>query len=771
MILWRSSLRVIRSPLRIFSLWFLVAGMLVCDLGTAHADWQLAWSDEFGGDSINTNNWTFDIGNGSGGWGNNELEYYTSRPQNAYVTNGMLHIVARKESYGGQNYTSAKLKTLGLFSKKYGRFEFSAKLPQGQGYWPALWMMPQDKVYGGWAASGEIDVMENKGSNPTNVLGTIHFGGMYPNQAQSYGPSFNFPSGDSVTNFHLYTLEWTNNAIRWYIDGQLYETQIYWWSSSNPTNTNIRNPYPAPFDQIFNIIMNLAVGGNFGGNPDGTTVFPGDMQVDYVRAYDWISVPPPPPVLQLRFAFDDHSGSTTMPSDTSGGGANVTLQMANGVGAGSDYHGVAGSGVAGAVNGNRALDFSSNGPNQPGNPGPLAAVTNASLGFGTITNFIATMWFKQNALMTPSNNIGPRLFVLGGGTPNDTGAANSIGLKFQTANQLYFQIGSTTVSANFPANLPTNTWLFVAAIYDGMNLMIYQGTDTNPAGLISTIAVSGNINFGASGALYIGNRQDRQRSFNGWIDDFRFYTGVGDSNFVENVRWLAASPANGLSAAAGDDLVSLVWNTANRATGYNVKRATTSGGPYSILATGANVSGTNYTDSTALNGTTYYYVVSALNFAGEGVNSPEVSVTPACSPPPTPVASNNSPIYTGMTLNLTASAVAGARYSWIGPNGFVSSDQNPSIINMTTNAAGIYKVTAAVGSCTSATAATTVVTVNLPASVLIQTSTNGIGLIWPTGTLQSAINIFGPWNDLGGVTSPYVVTPTGSQQFYRIKFQ
>ena len=117
MILWRSSLRVIRSPLRIFSLWCLVAGMLVCDLGTAHAGWQLAWSDEFGGDSINTNNWTFDIGNGSGGWGNYELEYYTSRPQNAYATNGILHIVARKESYGGQNYTSAKLKTLGLFSK------------------------------------------------------------------------------------------------------------------------------------------------------------------------------------------------------------------------------------------------------------------------------------------------------------------------------------------------------------------------------------------------------------------------------------------------------------------------------------------------------------------------------------------------------------------------------------------------------------------------------------------------------------------------------
>ncbi|MDR3460231.1 MAG: family 16 glycosylhydrolase [Verrucomicrobiae bacterium] len=274
-------------PLRKASFSLLAAAILFGCLVNARGSWQMTWSDEFDGNTLNSNNWTFDIGNGSGGWGNNELEYYTSRPQNVYVTNGLLHIVANKESYGGQSYTSAKLKTTGLFSKKYGRFEFKAKLPQGQGYWPALWMMPQDEVYGGWAASGEIDVMENKGNNPTNVLGTIHYGGMYPNNTHSSGPSFNFPAGDSVTNFHVYALEWTNNAIRWYVDNQLYETQTSWWSSSNPTNTSIRNPYPAPFDQAFYLIMNLAVGGNFGGNPDGTTVFPQEMQVDYVRVFDW----------------------------------------------------------------------------------------------------------------------------------------------------------------------------------------------------------------------------------------------------------------------------------------------------------------------------------------------------------------------------------------------------------------------------------------------------------------------------------------------------
>lgn len=253
--------------------------------GGPMGNWNIVWSDEFNGTSINTNTWTYDIGNGSGGWGNNELEYYTSLPQNAYVSNGLLHIVALHQSYDGLNYTSTRMKTEGLFTAQYGRIEFRTKLPTGAGYWPAQWMMPEDSVYGGWAASGEIDVMENIGTIPTNVLGTIHYGGAYPNQAQSSGPSYNFLPGDSVTNFHNYLLDWTTNAISWYIDGQLYETQTNWWSSSNLTNTGIRNPYPAPFNKPFYIIMNLAVGGTLGGTPDNAA-FPGDMQVDYVRLYN-----------------------------------------------------------------------------------------------------------------------------------------------------------------------------------------------------------------------------------------------------------------------------------------------------------------------------------------------------------------------------------------------------------------------------------------------------------------------------------------------------
>jgi beta-glucanase (GH16 family) len=170
----------------------------------ALASWQLVWSDEFNGSSLDTNHWTFDIGTGPPypGWGNNELEYYTSRPENVYVTNGLLHIVARQESYSGSSYTSARLKTQGLFAMCYGRFEFSAKLPQGPGFWPALWMFPRDSVYGCWAASGEIDVMESQGQAPGNVKGTLQYGGVFPDNVTS-GQSYNFAIGDSVTNFHI----------------------------------------------------------------------------------------------------------------------------------------------------------------------------------------------------------------------------------------------------------------------------------------------------------------------------------------------------------------------------------------------------------------------------------------------------------------------------------------------------------------------------------------------------------------------------------------
>jgi beta-glucanase (GH16 family) len=190
----------------------------------------------------------------------------------------VLHIVALQQATNGLNYTSARLKTEGLFAVQYGRIEFRAQLPSGQGYWPALWMFPRDSVYGPWAASGELDVMENIGAETQIIYGNLAYGGPPPGEFHSMGPKYAFPTGTGADGFHTYLVEWTTNAISWFVDGQRYELQTNWFS--------VNGPYPAPFNEPFYILMNLAVGGNFPGNPDNTTVFPGQLLVDYVRVYE-----------------------------------------------------------------------------------------------------------------------------------------------------------------------------------------------------------------------------------------------------------------------------------------------------------------------------------------------------------------------------------------------------------------------------------------------------------------------------------------------------
>jgi beta-glucanase (GH16 family) len=271
------------------------------------ARWKLVWSDEFDGKEIDKTKWDFDTGNGFynydanqwiSGWGNGELQYYTREPDNAFVKNGMLHIRALKESLHGCGYTSARLKTRKkdgspLFSQMYGRFEFRAKLPTGRGVWPALWMLPQDEKYGGWPCSGEIDVMEARGQEPTKVLGTLHFGSRWPAHTH-ISKEYVLPKGTTVADFHVYAVEWEPGEIRWYLDGRQYAAQSFWWSSgkvdgskgAKPTKESELYPWPAPFNQRFYLVMNLAVGGNFVGKPDKTTVFPAEMVVDYVRVYD-----------------------------------------------------------------------------------------------------------------------------------------------------------------------------------------------------------------------------------------------------------------------------------------------------------------------------------------------------------------------------------------------------------------------------------------------------------------------------------------------------
>ncbi len=238
--------------------------------------WQLVWQDEFNGDHVDPARWEFEV-NANGG-GNNELQYYVTN--NASVKDGSLVIEARKEEYigpeGTRQFTSSRMRTKGQGDWKYGRFEMRAKLPTGQGYWPAFWMLPTDEAYGGWPHSGEIDIMEIVGHKPDTLYGTLHYAN--PERNHTYrGTNTTLAVGTFADAFHTFRLDWETNTMRWYLDNRLYQTQTNWTSGTNV--------FPAPFDQRFHIVINLAVGGNWPGNPNTNTIFPQAMIVDYVRVY------------------------------------------------------------------------------------------------------------------------------------------------------------------------------------------------------------------------------------------------------------------------------------------------------------------------------------------------------------------------------------------------------------------------------------------------------------------------------------------------------
>ena len=243
-----------------------------------YGDMNIVWSDEFNGTSLDPHTWTYDTG--GGGWGNNELENYTTSPKNSFVTNGLLHIVGRNETLGNNNYTSARIKSEGHFSFTYGRVEWRAQMPYGVGLWPALWMLGTNISVSaiGWPDCGEVDVFENKGTNITKVQSSIHYGG-------DGTATYTFTDAQSVTNdFHTYTLDWAPNVMLFYVDGHLFETQTSPWGNADGTS-------PFPFNQPFFLLMNLAIGGNYVGNPAQTdinngTVFPAEVLVDYVRIYN-----------------------------------------------------------------------------------------------------------------------------------------------------------------------------------------------------------------------------------------------------------------------------------------------------------------------------------------------------------------------------------------------------------------------------------------------------------------------------------------------------
>jgi beta-glucanase (GH16 family) len=257
---------------------------------------QLVFEDEFNGTSLDvTNTWFIETGNGcpNCGWGNGEKEYYTNRPENITVADGFLNIIARYEpnyNGSGSNFTSGRIITRNKKSWLYGKFEARMKLPAGTGMWPAFWMLPQPpNPYGGWPTSGEIDIMENRGDQITKVQGTLHYGNSWPNNKWDGSPSY-LSTGNYTNSFHIFGIEWEPGQIRWYVDGKLFKTEKQDPNSLIPVSNNANK---WPWDQDFFMILNLAVGGWFAGDPSDDAIINGNvnytrtLQVDWVRAYKY----------------------------------------------------------------------------------------------------------------------------------------------------------------------------------------------------------------------------------------------------------------------------------------------------------------------------------------------------------------------------------------------------------------------------------------------------------------------------------------------------
>jgi len=302
----------------------LITTMFVPKMDAEAAEWNLVWSDEFEGNSLNTSNWVYDTGTGDWGWGNNELQYYTNRTDNVAVSDGTLKITAKKETYNGSSYTSGRIKTLGLQSFKYGKIEARIAAPSGQGYWPAFWMLGTNHSTVGWPYCGEIDIMEHVNTED-KVYGTVHWDS---DGYASYGGSL---SGIDVAQYHTYSIIWDKDYITWYCDDVQYH-QIAITDSTGGTNE---------FHEEFFLILNLAVGGTWPGNPDETTTFPSTMYVDYVRVYQQGS---------SISSGSSSSGNTSSGSTSTTTGTNIADPFSNWTFyAGSDW---AGAYAANTINSN-----------------------------------------------------------------------------------------------------------------------------------------------------------------------------------------------------------------------------------------------------------------------------------------------------------------------------------------------------------------------------------------------------------------------------------
>lgn len=635
---------------------FLVGAPLLCQAG-----WELVWSDEFeqaNGTSPDSTKWGFDVG--GDGWGNEQLEFDTSRTNNARIEGGKLVIEAKQENFGGRNYTSARMVSKGKWSKAYGRMEARIKIPRGQGIWPAFWMLGNTIDTAKWPTCGEIDIMENIGKvgEQGKVYGTIHGpqnGGDY-NGGAGVGGSYTLPGGAILgDDYHIYAIEWTTNQIKWFLDDHQYFTAT---PSSLPGGSTWVFTQP----QFF--ILNVAVGGRWPGNPDGTTVFPQQMLVDYVRVYDFVPAPPGAP-----------TGLRTSP-----GNAKVYLSWDDS--SASGYH------IKRATN----------------SGGPYAVV-----GTSAVNNY------------------------------TDTGVAN--------CSTYYYVVSGTNSLGISPDSSEQTAALgaFALAVNSGGSAAGHFLADANvTGGIIGAMSTAfidtSDLIAPAPQAVYQAERYGNfSYTFPGLISGMTYkvrlhfaetyWSAVGQRKFNVTI--------NGTQVLTNFDIIA-VAGAPNKATIQE----------FDAVATGGQI--------------TIQYITVVDNARSGGI---EITLPATASP----TAGNNGPISAGMTLNLTASTVPGATYQWTGPNGFTSTNQNPSIVNASMNHGGQFSVVATRGGCTSAVAMT-MVTIDPPAMTATVLNENLI-LNWPVGVLQSAPEVTGPWSDLSGATSPHTILMSEAQEFYRLRMQ
>ena len=580
--------------------------------------YSLIWSDEFNSvtsSNVDTTKWVFESGN-NGGWGNNEQEFYTGRTNNASIAGGLLHIRAQNEETNGFHFTSARMKTETKFWFTYGRVEWRAKLPSGVGMWPALWMMGTNIANLGWPGCGEIDVVENNGT-PTFNQGSLHNGGTLTGQTAIY----NFAGGDSITNFHVYDLDWTSNSVAWSVDGTVFETRTNWSSSTG-------KPYPFPFNQAFFLLMNFATGGSYAGTTDTNAIhasLPQEMQIDYVRVFQ-VSPPTVPP-----------STVTGLTATASGGSVSLNWNAANNA---TSYY-VKRSLVSGGpytTNANpTATSYTDTGlTNCTTYYYVVSAINNIGEGTNSIeasATVTSSGYFAVGAGNTvPVGSFVADTNVVGGTIASPSVATINISGVTNPAPQAVYQherygnmkytFNGLTAGANYKVRLHWAEIYFNAANSRKFNLLI-NGTQvlTN----FDIFASAGGMNIAII-------REYTVTPVAGSIGLVFTNGGVGTvdqakADGIEIILQPPAPPAN-LTATGGLAQVTLNWAPVPSVTGYNVKRSLSNGGPYTNVISG--IVTTNYTDTGLANGTTYYYVVSSVAAGcNESTNSAQASATTA----------------------------------------------------------------------------------------------------------------------------------------------